>query len=196
MQSLFPGPGLAPDGVVTGLEWPAPLARAGERQLRTAAVLVPLIDHPDGMTVLLTQRRSDLPDHAGQIAFPGGQREPGDATPEDTALRETHEEVGIPPEEISLLGRLSPRDTGTGFRVMPVVGLVRGPVNPVAQASEVAHIFEVPLSAVSNSRNFRKEARESQGEIREFWVMDHDEFYIWGLTARILREMSEFLERS
>jgi len=175
--------------------WPAPKVN-GEKTIRSAAVLVPLIDHADGLTVLLTQRTSSLPDHAGQVAFPGGQVEPVDQTAEDTALREAHEEVGLHPRLVEPVGRLSPRDTRTGFRVMPVVGLVRPSLETRADPGEVEHIFEVPLAEVADGSNFKLEPVETRGVTREYWVMKHDSFFIWGLTARILRELSIVLRQS
>ena len=110
-------------------------SRAGqERALRSAAVLVPLIDRAEGMTVLLTQRTDTMSDHAGQIAFPGGSVEPGEVTPEETALRETEEEIGLSASMIEVLGRMNARDTGTGYRVMPVVGLIQPPMSLVARS--------------------------------------------------------------
>ena len=95
LSTIFDGPGVGPDPSAAGNIWPAPLAAGEERELRSAAVLVPLIDRADGMTVLLTQRTDTMSDHAGQIAFPGGRVEPGEVTPEETALRETEEEIGL-----------------------------------------------------------------------------------------------------
>ena len=111
LNKIFVGPGIGPNPCAPGNMWPAP-ANAG-KQLRSAAVLVPLIDRVDGMTVLLTQRTDTMSDHAGQIAFPGGRVEPGEETPEETALRETEEEVGLSKTTIEVLGRMNARDTGT-----------------------------------------------------------------------------------
>lgn len=161
--------------------------------LRSAAVLVPLIDHTDGMTVLLTQRTAHLPKHAGQISFPGGTILAGEPHPEVTALRETEEEIGIPATAIELIGRLSVRDTSTGFRVVPVVGFLRPPLRIVADPSEVASVFEVPLDFVRDVRNHGTEVRVVRGEEREFRAMPYGDHYIWGLTARILFELSQAL---
>jgi 8-oxo-dGTP pyrophosphatase MutT (NUDIX family) len=166
------------------------------RSLRFAAVLIPMINHEDGITVLLTERSHTLSDHAGQVAFPGGQREPGDLTAEETALREATEEVGLEMNSIELLGRLTPRITGTGFYVVPVIGLVQPPLKTKIAALEVAQIFEVPLSHISNKKNFSLQSVESRTKTGEYWVMEHHTFFIWGLTARILRELSEVLSSS
>ncbi|MEK9847597.1 MAG: CoA pyrophosphatase, partial [Rhodospirillaceae bacterium] len=158
----------------------------------SAAVLVPLINHPKA-TILLTKRSSSLPDHAGQVAFPGGQMEPGDVYPEDTALREAQEEVGLDPSKIELIGRLSPRQTGTGFHVIPVVGILQPPLNLKADPAEVDVMFEVPLSELAREANFSLENVCNDGNKRSYWVLKHDSFFIWGLTARILKEFSSLL---
>lgn len=161
--------------------------------LRSAAVLVPLVEHADGMTVLLTQRNADMPKHAGQISFPGGTILEGEPHPEITALRETEEEIGIPSTAIELIGRLSVRDTSTGYRVVPVVGFLRPPLRIVEDPSEVAGVFEVPLDFVCDDRNHGTERRVVRGEEREFRAMPYRDHYIWGLTARILFELSQAL---
>ncbi len=174
--------------------WPATgeLSPVGE-VLRSAAVLVPLVDRHDGMTVLLTQRTATLPKHAGQISFPGGQVAPGEITPETTALRETHEEIGVPASAVDLVGRLGVRDTNTGFRVAPVVGFLTPPFDIVEQASEVDSVFEVPLDFVCDPANHRIDRLRVRGEDRDFRAMPYGDYYIWGLTARILHELSEIL---
>lgn len=169
-------------------EWP----KSDEPGVRSAAVLVPLINHPKA-TILLTKRSSSLPDHAGQVAFPGGQMEPGDVYPEDTALREAQEEVGLDPSKIELIGRLSPRQTGTGFHVIPVVGILQPPLNLKADPAEVDVMFEVPLSELARGANFSLENVCNNGNKRSYWVLKHDSFFIWGLTARILKEFSSLL---
>jgi len=169
-------------------EWP----KSDEPGVRSAAVLVPLINHPKA-TILLTKRSSSLPDHAGQVAFPGGQMEPGDVYPEDTALREAQEEVGLDPSKIELIGRLSPRQTGTGFHVIPVVGILQPPLNLKADPAEVDVMFEVPLSELAREANFSLENVCNNGNKRSYWVLKHDSFFIWGLTARILKEFSSLL---
>ena len=170
-------------------EWPG----LEEPGLRSAAVLVPIINQPNGLTVLLTKRSSSLPDHAGQVAFPGGQMEPTDLSPEGTALREAEEEVNLDPSKIELIGRLTPRKTGTGFYVMPVVGILQTPLNLKADPAEVDVVFEVPLKKLALKSNFSLEDTYRDGNKRSYWVFNHDSFFIWGLTARILREFSSLL---
>jgi 8-oxo-dGTP pyrophosphatase MutT (NUDIX family) len=174
--------------------WPAPppVTETGET-FRSAAVLVPLIDHADGMTVLFTERTATLPKHGGQISFPGGTVSAGEIEPEVTALRETEEEIGIPGAAIELIGRLTVRDTSTGFWVMPVVGILTPPLAIIEDPSEVAGVFEVPLAFVCDAANHRIDRRVLRGEEREFRAMPFGDHYIWGLTARILFELSQLL---
>lgn len=161
----------------------APPAGAG---LVPAAVLVPLVDHSAGMTVLLTQRTRHLRDHAGQVSFPGGRVEDHDADPVATALRETWEEVGMPPAQVEVVGELEPYTTITGFLVHPVVGIVTPGFIPVPDPFEVEAVFEVPLEHVLEPDNYRREQRSHCGELREYFVLDYPGFHIWGATAAIL----------
>jgi 8-oxo-dGTP pyrophosphatase MutT (NUDIX family) len=196
LSTIFDGPGVGPDPSAAGNIWPAPPAAGEERELRSAAVLVPLIDRADGMTVLLTQRTDTMSDHAGQIAFPGGRVEPGEVTPEETALRETEEEIGLSTSKIEVLGRMNARDTGTGYRVMPVVGLIRPPMSLSPDPSEVAKVFEVPMEFILDPANHRLEKRDERGESREYYVMPYNDHYIWGLTARILVELGKMVRNA
>lgn len=164
--------------------------RAG---FRSAAVLVPLVDRPEGMTVLLTQRTPHLTAHAGQIAFPGGSREEGDPTPEVTALRETEEEIGLRREDVLLLGRMPAHETGTGFHVVPVVGLVEPPFVLRPDPTEVDAVFEVPLEFVLDPLNHKLESRLHEGLARQFYVLPYQDYYIWGFTARTLVNLSKLL---
>lgn len=161
--------------------------------VRSAAVLVPLIDRAEGMSVLLTQRTPHLTSHGGQIAFPGGRLEIDDLTPEVTALRETEEEIGLARDTIRLLGRLKSSETGTGFHVIPVVGLIAPPFELRPDPTEVADVFEVPLDFVLDPANHKIEAREHKGVSREFYVLPYRDYYIWGLTARLLVNLSHVL---
>ena len=163
--------------------------------MKPAAVLMPLIDHGDGMTVLLTQRTAHLSAHAGQISFPGGRFEAGDGTPENTALRETEEEIGLRRADIEVLGRLGVRETGTGYRVVPVVGLITPPVAVTPDPNEVAEVFEVPLAFVLDPANHCFETRMISGVERQFYAVPYGDYYIWGLTARLLVNLSERLHR-
>ena len=164
-------------------------------KLTPAAVLMPLIDRADGMTVLLTQRTAHLSAHAGQISFPGGRFEVGDGTPENTALRETEEEIGLTRAHIEVLGRLSVRETGTGYRVVPVVGVITPPFSVAPDPHEVAAVFEVPLSFVLDPANHRFETRIMSGVQRQFYSVLYGDYYIWGLTARLLVNLSQRLAR-
>lgn len=168
---------------------------ARPEKMKPAAVLMPLIDHSDGMTVLLTQRTDHLSAHAGQISFPGGRFETGDVTPENTALRETEEEIGLPRTHIEVLGRLAVRETGTGYRVVPVVGVITPPISVTPDPHEVAEVFEVPLSFVLDPANHRFETRIISGIERQFYSVPYGDYYIWGLTARLLVNLSEHLAR-
>jgi 8-oxo-dGTP pyrophosphatase MutT (NUDIX family) len=161
--------------------------------LRPAAVLVPLIDHPEGMTVLLTQRTAHLSAHAGQIAFPGGRIEAEDENPIAAALRETEEEVGLPRERVAVIGRLDTYVTGTGFEITPIVGLIEPPYPLTIDPFEVAEAFEVPLSYVLDPRNHNRTVRESAGRTRVFFVLPYEGRNIWGATAGMLVNLAEVL---
>lgn len=194
--AAFGEAGMSADEAQARNVWPAPPAAAGAGDLKSAAVLVPLIDHATGMSVLLTRRTETLPDHAGQIAFPGGRHDAGDLSPEDTALRETEEEVGIHRRRIEVIGRLNAHDTGTGYRVMPVIGLISPPLSLTPEPSEVAHIFEVPLDFVLDPANHRLETNKNAKTGRKYRAMPYGEHYIWGLTARVLFELANVLRKS
>jgi 8-oxo-dGTP pyrophosphatase MutT (NUDIX family) len=160
---------------------------------RPAAVLVPLVDHPGGMSVLLTQRTAHLSAHAGQISFPGGRIEEHDADPVAAALRETEEEVGLPRAQVSVVGRLDNYITGTGFEITPVVGIVMPPVALTIDPFEVAEAFEVPLAFILERRNHQRVERESGGRRRSFFVLPFEGRNIWGATAGILVNLAEVL---
>jgi 8-oxo-dGTP pyrophosphatase MutT (NUDIX family) len=161
--------------------------------LRPAAVLVPLVDRPEGMSVLLTQRTPHLTAHAGQISFPGGRIEEGDADAIEAALRETEEEVGLTREHVRVIGRLDTYVTGTGFEITPVVGIIRVPFPLVIDPFEVAEAFEVPLSFVVNPRNHRRTTREFEHRTRVFFVLPYEGRNIWGATAGMLVNLAEVL---
>ena len=157
-----------------------------EGQATPAAVLVPLVNRPDGLTLLLTQRSADLPDHAGQISFPGGRVEALDVSHADAALREAAEEVGLAADRVAVLGELAPYETVTGYRVTPIVGWVEPPLALMPDPVEVADIFEVPLAFLLEPQNQQRHFR-MLGEIRrDFWAIPYGERYIWGATAAML----------
>ncbi|TMI03314.1 MAG: CoA pyrophosphatase [Betaproteobacteria bacterium] len=151
-----------------------------------AAVLVPLINRDDGLTVLFTERSRDLPDHPGQISFPGGRVEPGDADAGIAALREAEEEVGLSRERVTLLGRLEPYETVTGYRVTPVVGWVEPPVEIKADPVEVAEVFEVPLAFLLEPANLQRHFRMIGDTRRDYYAIPYGDRYIWGATAAML----------
>jgi 8-oxo-dGTP pyrophosphatase MutT (NUDIX family) len=161
--------------------------------LTLAAVLIPIVLRESGLTVLLTQRTPHLRDHAGQVSFPGGRHEPEDASPVATALREAHEEVGIEPAQVEVLGCLPEYLTGTGFRVVPVVGLVTPPLNLRLDDFEVAEVFEPPLEFLLDTANHRREHVEICGALREYWAMPWQGHFIWGATAGMLVSLQRFL---
>jgi 8-oxo-dGTP pyrophosphatase MutT (NUDIX family) len=158
---------------------------AGRQSLEPAAVLLLVVNHPEP-TVVLTQRTSHLAHHAGQIAFPGGRREGGEETPESTALREAHEEIGLDGARVELLGRLPEYRTSTGFAVTPVVGWVEPPLSYRPDPHEVAEVFEVPLDFLLDPRNHRYESAFYRGRMRHYWAMPYGERFIWGATAGML----------
>jgi len=158
-----------------------------------AAVLVPLVDHSEGLTVLLTLRTLHLHDHAGQISFPGGRIDPGDTDAAAAALRETEEEVGLKPERVRLVGRLDTYVTRTGYQVTPLVGLVEPPLDLAIDPEEVAEAFEVPLDFLLDPANRRRDSRFYQGMERYFWAMPFGRHYIWGATAGMLVNLAEVL---
>jgi 8-oxo-dGTP pyrophosphatase MutT (NUDIX family) len=166
---------------------------------RPAAVLVPLVRRQGGLAVLLTRRTAHLNDHAGQISFPGGRTDPEDADAIATALREAHEEVGLRPEEIEVIGRLPLYTTVTGYAVTPVVGLLEPPRALVLDAFEVAEAFEVPLAFLMDPAHHRRHVVEVQQLTRRFlsmpWRRDaaSDEYFIWGATAAMIRNLYRFL---
>ncbi|NJM82737.1 MAG: CoA pyrophosphatase [Tabrizicola sp.] len=161
------------------------------RVLRAAAVLVVVWQRAEGPEVILTKRASHLKHHAGQVAFPGGKVDPGDASPEAAALREAEEEVGLPRAAVSLLGRLPAHETVTGFHVTPVLALLNGAFQPVPEAGEVDEVFTVPLAHLLSPQNYAVERRRWRGEWRRYYAVPYGPYYIWGATARILRGLAE-----
>ncbi|MDX1507822.1 MAG: CoA pyrophosphatase [Woeseiaceae bacterium] len=166
--------------------WPPDLREAVLSTLRPAGVLMPLIERDTGLNVLLTQRSGELKHHAGQIAFPGGGMEEADADIEATALRETHEEVGIEPADVSVIGYLDPMATISSYAVTPVIGLVRDSVELILDPTEVELAFEVPLGFLLDRRNVVAGERQWQGRTIPVVEMLYDGHRIWGATAYFL----------
>lgn len=163
---------------------------AREQPIRPAAVLIPVVDHPQP-SVLLTQRSPHLADHAGQIAFPGGKIETTDASPLEAALREAEEEVGLKREHIEPIGYLGLYGTSFGFRILPTVARVRPGFSLAVNRAEVDDAFEVPLSFLMNAANHQVHSKEFRGMLRSYYAMPFEERYIWGATAGMLRVLYE-----
>lgn len=162
-----------------------------DRTLRAAGVLVGVMDGPDGPSVLLTKRSSKLKHHPGQIAFPGGKVEPDDLGPVQAALREAHEEVGLPPENVRVIGTMPTHETVTRFTVTPVLALIETDFTPKPEVGEVDEVFTVPLSHVTNPDRFSVEGRHWRGTRRHYFTVPYGPYYIWGATARILRGLAD-----
>lgn len=161
--------------------------------LTPAAVLFPIVLRQDGPTVLLTQRTAHLRDHAGQISFPGGRVEASDQSTLHTALRETEEEIGLAREHIEPIGYLPEYRTGTGFRVTPVVALVRPPFDLKIDPFEVAEVFEVPLAFLLDPVNHQRHSIHHRGALRQYFAMPYGDYFIWGATAGMIRSLTERL---
>jgi len=162
------------------------------RPFRPAAVLMPIVAH-DAPTFLLTRRASSLATHSGQVAFPGGRIDEGDRDPADAAMREAMEEIGLARELITPLGYLEPYLSGTGFRIVPVVALVRPGFTLHLNPSEVVDAFEVPFDFLMSPDNHLRHNREWRGLIRSYYAMPYGEHYIWGATAGMIRRLYERL---
>ena len=163
---------------------------AREQPIRPAAVLIPVVDHPEP-TVLLTQRSAHLNDHAGQISFPGGKIDATDASPRDAALREAWEEIGLERRFVDPIGYLDLYGTSFGFRILPTVAKVRPGFTLRISRSEVDEAFEVPLAFLMNPANHQIHTREFRGIERAYYAMPYAERYIWGATAGMLRVLYE-----
>ncbi len=159
------------------------------RKLTPAAVLIAF--RADTGNLILTKRSARLKHHPGQIAFAGGKQDPTDATPTAAALREAHEEIGLDPAQVQIIGALPSHETVTGYAITPVLAVVHGDFTPVPEAGEVSEVFEVPFSHVTNRALFGVQGRRWQGHMRRYYVVPYGPYYIWGATARILRALAD-----
>lgn len=171
-------------------------ADAPAAPLRQAGVLCPLVDRGDGagLRVILTRRADHLRKHAGQVAFPGGGLEAGDASLLHAALREAEEEIGLLAAQVEVIGQIDGHETGTGFAITPFVGFVDAAFVPRPDPQEVAEVFEPPLDFLMAPANRKRESRWFQGSERFFYAMPWEGRYIWGATARMLVGLSERIE--
>ena len=186
-RCLDPLPGL-PD---IGQGKPKMLFPEKSASYRPAAILVPLLRVQFDWHILMTRRAAHLAHHAGQISFPGGKIEPSDASPVEAALREAREEVQLNPGLVRLVGLLERVRSPAGFLVQPVVGIIRGEDvlgSLVSDPAEVDLMFTLPLTHLVNSNNFRLVHRKTDGRRNDYWVVDHDKHFIWGLSARVLND--------
>lgn len=161
------------------------------RKLRPAGVLVPVQVIAGAAHVILTKRSSHLKHHPGQIAFPGGKQDDGDADVVAAALREADEEIGLPKDNVRVLGTLPSHETVTSFQVTPVIGEVLEPFAFRPEPGEVDEVFHVPLAHVTDPANFLIEGRRWRGQMRHYYTVPFGPYYIWGATARILRGLAE-----
>jgi 8-oxo-dGTP pyrophosphatase MutT (NUDIX family) len=164
------------------------------RPIRPAAVLIPVVDHAEP-TVLLTQRAQHLPDHPGQVSFPGGKIDKTDRDPMHSALREAEEEIGLDPSRVEPLGYLDLYMTTLGYRIVPVIARVKPGFELTLNTAEVDSAFEVPLTYVMDMANMQRHARDWQGMTRHYYAITFGERYIWGVTAGILRNLYDRIYR-
>lgn len=160
------------------------------RKLRPAAVLLPVWNE----RLILTKRASHLKHHPGQIALPGGKIDDGDKGPVGAALREAHEEIGLPPAHVEIIAELPPHETVTGYTVTPILSEVTADFDAIPEAGEVEEVFSVPLAFVMTPANYRTESRRWRGTRRHYYVVPYGPYYIWGATARILKSLADRLE--
>lgn len=166
-----------------------PLLTQPSEEIPQASVLVPIID-ANPLAVLFTERTAHLKHHASQISFPGGRREVSDSSLEVTCLRETHEEIGVSPEQISIITSLPPLISSSGFLVTPFVGLVSNSHTLQIDPLEVASVFSVPLDYLLDPARYRSETILYRGRPTEIFIIDYQHYRIWGLTAKIIVDLA------
>jgi 8-oxo-dGTP pyrophosphatase MutT (NUDIX family) len=166
---------------------------ADAKRKQPAAVLIPIIEGEQHASILFTQRTEEMPTHAGQISFPGGKMDAGDANVVETALREAREEIGLEVEFIDTIGFLEDYVTSTGYRISPLVAVIRQGYSITPDRSEVADVFDVPLSFLMNAQNHEMHTREWRGAQRKFYAMSYRNRFIWGATAGMLRNLYDWL---
>ena len=206
MHDNFPAPlpvsALTPEWIVERLRAAPPAPAPGDLHLATfapgarvtdAAVMVPLVRRPHGVQILLTQRTAHLSDHAGQISFPGGRVEPEDGSREETALRETEEEIGLARAHAKLLGRLPIYEIPSGFRITPVVAWIEPPFELALDAFEVAAVFEAPLSHFLDLGRYQRREYRFRGRHRHYMAIPYEGRYVWGATAGMLYSFARML---
>ncbi len=170
-------------------DWAASPVRAS----RDAAVLAPIVMRPDGWTMLFTERAAGLASHAGQISFPGGRIDADDASPLEAALREAEEEIGLARSFVTPIGGFDPYETGTGFRIAPIVALIEPGFTLSPDPREVADVFEAPFEFLMNPANHERREGEWNGITRTYYAMPHNGRFIWGATAGMIRALYERL---
>jgi 8-oxo-dGTP pyrophosphatase MutT (NUDIX family) len=165
----------------------------GPRTLRDAAVLIPVVDHGEEASVILTKRAEKLTSHSGQVAFPGGRIDPTDASPEAAALREAEEEIGLDPAHVEIIGRMPDYVSGSGYRIAPVLSIVRPGFTLSINEHEVDAAFEVPLRFLMDPANHAQNSREFDSRVWVYYDMPYGGQRIWGVTAGIIRTLYERL---
>ena len=192
-DTLYNAPGQIGDGRLDGGLVGRPRLN-GNRALKLAAVLVPVVDYENEPKILLTRRADHLAQHSGQVAFPGGKVEAEDGGPVSAALREAQEEIGLSAEYVDVAGFLSTYETGSGFRILPVVGFVRPGFQLEVDYNEVAETFEVPLELMINEANYNRHEIEWEGRMEAYYAVEYEGYNIWGATAGMLRNLSRRMQ--